>query len=454
MSNHYILWISIIICIFISLLILVGGGDNYSNGSLGAYSLLSLGFLLLLYSNCKTANPPNKHKKKTKNIISMDSKGGLQIILDNVIDGIIHIDHKGSIKLFNKAAELMFGYKESEVLGKNINIFIPKKYKDKHKKYLKNFNNGGHSAIIGVNREIEAKAKDGSIFPIEIGINEVYVGDEQIFVGVVRDITERKKSEERIHKYTDRLEWAHFEMQQARREAERANKAKSMFLANMSHEIRTPLNGVMGMTELLMNTDLKDKQSKYAERIYGSGSLLLTIINDILDFSKIEAGEMKLDPQPGEIKVIVKEIKEMLFAKYNEKGLKFTVSFGKDTPVKLAFDQTRVSQILINLIGNAIKFTENGSIKLVIKNKKSNNKKASILFEVTDTGIGIDPSKIEKIFDKFAQADASTTRKFGGTGLGLAICKQLVSLMGGTIGARSELGKGSTFWFEVTMPIV
>lgn len=395
-------------------------------------------------------------EKKRKDILAAleESEARLQTILNSVVDAIICIDDRGIIESFNYAAERIFGYSAKEVIGKNVNILIPEgSHKTQHDDYLTQHSQPGHSAVMGREREIQAQHKDGGIFPVEIALNEVQVSGKRKFVGVIRDITERKKSDEKVIQYTDRLEWAHYETQQARREAERANKAKSVFLANMSHEIRTPLNGIIGMTELLLNTELTEQQDKFANRIYSSGELLLTIINDVLDFSKIEAGEMKLEVIPTNIQELIDKVVGILQPKADQKGLAVDIRYADNTPLDIIGDPIRLGQIIMNLVGNALKFTEKGSVSIRVQSTDLAKTGATLLFEVADTGRGIAEEHLGSIFDKFAQGDVSTTRKFGGTGLGLAICKQLVEMMGGKIGVHSEIDKGSTFWFEITFPL-
>ena len=238
----------------------------------------------------------------------------------------------------------------------------------------------------------------------------------------------------------------------ARCAADAANAAKSEFLANMSHEIRTPMNGVMGMAELLARTELNTKQKNFADVILKSGNALITIINDVLDFSKIDSGQLTLDRQPFNLKSVVEDVASLVATKLDEKNLELIVRYHPKMPEEYVGDDGRVRQILMNMVGNAVKFTDTGHILINVSGNEHGNE-AELNIRVEDTGIGIPADKCESVFEKFNQIDNSATRRFEGTGLGLSICQMLVQKMNGEIGVESELGRGSTFWFKIKLPV-
>ncbi|MCP9452427.1 MAG: PAS domain S-box protein, partial [Nitrospira sp.] len=509
----------------------------------------------------------------------------LRSIIETAVEGIVVINERGVIEMVNPAVEALFGYRPEELLGQNVNVLMPAPYDREHDGYLKAYLTTGVKKIIGIGREIVAKRKDGSIFPVDLSVGEMMIKGTRKFTGSIRDISARKETENRLRESEARLrltlevstdglydwdlqtmrayysptwlkllglegheiplnniydwknrvhpddrpwveqalkdhlqgksaqyrvehrvrhrsgEWKWFamhgkvvqrdemgrplrmmgtltditerkqaeaELARAAQELEQKNKelaeardraldaarAKAEFLATMSHEIRTPMNGVIGMTSLLLDTSLSDEQREYTETIRRCGEHLLEIVNDILDFSKADAGKMELEWLDFDIRTTVEETVALVAERAYAKGLEVGCLVQAAVPERLRGDPGRLRQILLNLLGNAIKFTERGEVLLTVglAGDETGASEAAqdcvrLRFEVTDTGLGLTPAQQRKLFQPFTQADGSTTRQHGGTGLGLAICKKLVELMEGQIGVVSTVGVGSTFWF-------
>ncbi len=380
--------------------------------------------------------------KRASDIELKDRETRLRAVLDNAIDGIIIINEWGLINSFNPAAEKIFGYPATETLGEEVTMLMPPSYREKHTTALRRHIKTGKSTILGKSVEVEGLTKGGRIFPMEVNITELSIGDQKFFTGIMRDISQRKKAEEELIK--------------AKLEAESANHAKSAFLASMSHEIRTPMNAIIGMSDLLYETELNEEQREYVQTFRRAGSTLLSLINDILDLSKIEADHIELDSTDFDLREIIEKTCEVVSTTAHEKGLEIAYRISHEVPLKLIGDPTRLGQILINLFSNAIKFTGEGEVVAEVVAGSDTPAQAgmtSIQFNVRDSGIGIAPDKVDKIFEKFTQADSSTTRRYGGTGLGLTICKKLAELMGGSIWVESIEGQGSTFSFTVRMGV-
>jgi len=501
-------------------------------------------------------------------IIANSNDAQHRAVINTMADALIVINDHGNIESFNPAAERIFGYDAAEVLDQNVKMLMPEPHASAHDGYLARYRNTDNPHILGQSVEVEGVRKDGTIINIELRVSEIDSGETRMFSGIIRDISESKRTETELRiaaiafdtqegiiitdpdanivrvnqacthitgydadelmgqnprrlqsdhqtpdfykemwsslidkgKWSGEIwnkrkngeiypQWAsitavkdeqgnvtHYigsfldiselkknelqlvhqtqQLSIAKDAAEAAARAKSEFLSIMSHEIRTPLNGILGMAQLLSDTQMDKEQSEYLQIITQSGKALLTIINDVLDFSKMGAEKMELELIEFNLEEIAFDVINLLNIKAKEKELELIFHYAPDCPQHLIGDAGRIRQILINLIGNAIKFTEQGHVLLDISHQDSSEQNhAQLLLKIEDTGIGISPENHAKLFDSFSQADASTTRKFGGTGLGLAICKKLLSMMDADIHIESEPGKGATFLIHINLPV-
>ncbi|MEA3247635.1 MAG: response regulator [Gemmatimonadota bacterium] len=370
-----------------------------------------------------------QRKAAEQNLLERDRT--LNAIIDSSPNAVVVLDAEGHVVRNNDAAERLFNRQSFNVLGQPIGLFL-------HTGAT--FDPASVPEFLGTAaKAAEAIRANGSRYPVEVRWSAFEVDGQQLYTVILIDITERKETERALIRAKD--------------DAEAAARAKSEFLAMMSHEIRTPMNGVLGMTSLLADTSLTAEQRQFVDATRRSADLLMSVINDILDFSKVEAGKMSIEPIPFDIHAAISEVAELLVPRAIEKQVELVIRVHPDTPNRVIGDSGRIRQVLLNLAGNALKFTEKGHVLVSVEGGRKSADEASFRFDVSDTGIGIPAAVLPTLFSPFMQADASTTRRFGGTGLGLSISKRLVELMGGEIGVRSTEGVGSTFWFTIALPL-
>ena len=353
----------------------------------------------------------------------------LATIVEQSSEAIWTRDLAGTITSWNAAAVAMFGYSAAEAVGSKLKVsrLGSEEAEDRRSQRRRGWEKFSY--------EVKVLTRSAGEVDVQVAVAPLVDDDNQNVgtISIAHDITERNRNEE--------------DLRLARQAAESANHAKGSFLARMSHEIRTPMNGVLGMTELLLETELTGTQRRYAETVRRSGKNLLDIINDILDFSKIEAGKLELEHIDMDLRVTVEDVVELLAERAQSKGLELACNIAPEVTTDVKGDPLRLGQILTNLVGNAIKFTERGGIVISVAPDQEVADQLTLRFEVSDSGTGIAPDAMERIFENFSQADGSTTRRHGGTGLGLPISKQLVEMMGGRLHAESAPGVGSVFWF-------
>ncbi len=352
----------------------------------------------------------------------------LATIVEQLSEAIWTLDRAGNVTSWNAGASAMFGYYPEEALGKPLAVSqAPAAEEEERMRRLL----AGERFVY----DVKAMTKNQVLIDIQVAVAPLLNEANECVgtIGVARDVTQNKRNEEALR--------------EARATAESASQAKSSFLARMSHEIRTPMNGVLGMTELLLETELTSVQRRYAETVQSSGNNLLAIINNILDFSKIEAGKLELEHVDMDVRKVVEDIVDLLAGRANAKKLELACDLPSDLNTYVRGDPLRLGQVLINLTGNAIKFTSKGGVIIAVSSSGETETHTTLRFDVTDTGLGIAEDAQARIFEEFSQADDSTTREYGGSGLGLAISRQLVDMMGGSIHVESQADVGSTFWF-------
>ncbi len=391
------------------------------------------GYIVKEIKNIITAISDLLHRLESAKQAEKKASEYLSSILENMLDSLCVTNDQGIIKTVNKATCEMLGYNQEDIQGKSLGDILGDK-KDEVDDFIKDLIRDGSNIsrstyFIRQNGEHVPVVVSGSIFKEKDGKIAGIIFMAKDISDIMQAVAERETAEE-------------------------MSKAKSDFLANMSHEIRTPMNAIIGMCELTLNTELNSKQKEFLDIIHASSRSLLGIINDILDFSKIEAGKLDFDKIPFSLRDIIEEVADVFFEKIQNKDIEFIIDIDKDIPRRMISDPFRLRQVLLNLVSNAFKFTDKGEICISTKSTHKTDKTREITFCVRDTGSGIEHEKIDDLFDAFVQVDTSASRKHEGSGLGLAICKNIVTMMDGNIWVESEMGKGSSFFFNAIFDTV
>ncbi|MBQ0930553.1 hybrid sensor histidine kinase/response regulator [Ideonella alba] len=383
------------------------------------------------------------------------SEHRLRTLIDAAPEAVLSVAADGRITQFNAAAERLFGWTAAELLGQPLDRLLPPDVRQGHAALVAlGTQEGAGVRTMGADRRVRGLCRDGRYVDLNVSLSRVQVDGQWHSTAVIRDITERLAAEAELSRYRHQLEDLVQERTQAlersRDEAEAATRSKSEFLANMSHEIRTPMNAIIGLA-YLARRDANPQQAAHLERIGTAARHLLAILNDILDFSKIEAGKLTLATRDFDVDDMVDQASQLVCERAMAKGVEVVQRIDPTLPSHLRGDDLRLGQVLVNLIGNAIKFTERGHVRVNLSRLQSADGRPLVRFEVRDTGIGMDAAQQQRVFQPFEQADGSTTRRFGGTGLGLSISRRLVEMMGGTLRVESRPGQGSRFWFDLPL---
>jgi PAS domain S-box-containing protein len=447
--------------------LLLDSGTDFSPGTvldcLVAATSLLLGYALwpavLRISNLPGYEELEEAKRKLEQEVQArlkaeSRKAELEPIAQHSLDAIVVTDITATITKWNDCCETFYGYSQEEAVGQSILLLTPaSETADISRLYQRVVEEKTAQVYEG-----QQRGKDGHLIDVILTISPIFDSRLQVTAisCVARDNTSLKESQRQIYKlnaelqnHIDELKVKNEQLEEARDSAIEASQLKSAFVANISHELRTPLSGILGMSELALTLDLNDETRAMLEVINQSGQALLTVVNDILDLSKVEAGRITLDIQPFNLKFVIQGCSSLLAPSARAKKLAFNVDIDQHLPEFVSGDAAKVRQVLINLIGNAVKFTEKGNITVSARVLNEDYQKVTVLIAVTDTGVGISAADQQRLFIPFGQIEKSGTRKYGGTGLGLAISKRFVELMNGQIKFRSSEGEGSCFWFSI-----
>jgi PAS domain S-box-containing protein len=379
---------------------------------------------------------------------------GNETILEAIIEGSpfakVLVDDRGRIALVNAQTESLFGYSREELLGQSIELLVPLRFRRGHPHLRDDFNAAPSARPMGAGRDLFGRRRDGSEFPIEIGLNPVRTPAATFTLAAISDITERKRAEELRLVHAGVAQHAE-QLEALNRELATASRFKTQFIATMTHELRTPLTAIVGATELLNRSALDERARIAVQTITEASDTLLSLINSVLDFSKVQAGKLELRTAAFSVESVVEGTAEVVAQLAREKGVTLYTYVDQSIPT-LEGDADRLRQILLNLLGNAVKFTDRGHVVARVVTETTVERRTTLRFEVEDSGIGISPEVVAQLFEPFTQAAASA-RHISGTGLGLSIARGLVELMGGAIGVDSVPGTGSTFWFTANFGV-
>ncbi len=384
-------------------------------------------------------------RARSRSAQTPDADNLFNLVVEAAPSAMVLVEEHGRITLVNVQTEKLFGYARRELLGQPIDMLVPERFRNGHASLRTAFSGHPSARPMGAGRDLYGRRKDGSEVPVEIGLNPVVTGGQTLTLAAITDITERKRAEELRLLHAGVAQHA-AELEELNRELASASRFKTQFVATMSHELRTPLTAIIGAAELLGKAQLAQREQISVQTINEAAEALFALINSILDFSKIEAGKIDLQAATFEVESALESAAEVVAQLAREKGITLHAYVDPAIP-PVRGDVDRLRQILLNLLGNAVKFTDRGHVVARVAPLDIGTRDIVLRFEVQDTGIGIAPDVLPLLFEPFSQAGGAAARHFGGTGLGLSISKRLVELMGGEIGVTSELGAGTTFWF-------